>query len=156
MTRTINTTRGGLKLCDADSYFYRLDYPAHSRMYWKCCIPGCKARAKTEITTHEGLIESLCLVNSHPHPSNPIEPKLCEAKEELKRLALQTNNSSRSVVSNVVETTSKPLKTVLSSNANLARTVRRFRIKDTMAPPNPKTSYGFEIPEKYSHTASGE
>ena len=56
---------------------------------------GCKARLKTEVINNEIFIESLCFVYSHPYPSYP---KLWKAKEELKRLALQTINSSRSVV----------------------------------------------------------
>ena len=149
--RILKTTSGGLKFCDTDNFLYRLDYASNSRFYWKCCVAGRKARAKTEAMNHESPVENLCIINSHPHSSNPVELTTVRLKD-----TFDTQVTTRSVVSNFVQSISKPLKIVIPSNESLSRIVRRLRASNEMTQPNPNSSHGFEIPDKYSRTPSGE
>ena len=71
-------------------------------------------------------------------------------------MAPDTHETTWSVVSNIVPSISKPLKIMTPSNESLPRTVRRLRARNEMAPPNPNSSHGFEIPDKYYRTTSGE
>ena len=87
---------------DEENYMYRSDYAYKGTRYWKCSSVGCKVRAKTVNVEREGPVESVSINGTHPHPPNPMEHKLSEAKIELKTLAINSQGSSRTVIANVL------------------------------------------------------
>ena len=125
-------------------------YASDNGIYWKCCVASCKARAKTEVVNLEDPVK----INRHPHSYNPVELKHSEASRDLQRWALDSQETTRTVVSKIVQSISKPLKIVIPSNESDSRSVRRLRAGNAIWPPNPNSSHGFEIPDKYSRTTS--
>ena len=141
---------------DEENYMYRSDYAYKGTRYWKCSSVRCKVRAKTANLERERPVESVPIIGTHPHAPNPMEYKLSEEKIELETLAIYGQESSRTVIANVFKNTGKNIKAIIPSNANLTRNVRHIRAVNSMAPPNPSSKYGFEIPEKFSQKCSGE
>ena len=149
MAKTLAFIRGGLKLMDKENYMYCSDYAYKDTRYWKCSSVGCNVRAKTLNLERQGPVQSVSITGTHPHPLNPMEHKLSEAKIELKTLAINSQEFSHTVIDNVLKNTSKNIKAIIPSNANFTRNVRHIRAVNSMAPPNPSSKYGSRFPKIY-------
>ena len=78
------------------------------------------------------------------------------AKCKLRNLSKTTQDSSRVVVSAILETTGDNVMSKLPGSQNLSRSVRRWRLEEEMAPPSPSSNHGFDTPENFRTKDSGE
>ena len=80
---------------------YCSDYAYNGTRQWKCSSVGCKVRAKTVNLEREGPVESVSTNGTHPHPPNHMEHIISEAKIQLKTLAINSQEISRTIIANV-------------------------------------------------------
>ena len=159
MVHTVLTSRGGRKLIDEDNHVYHLDYSWDDITYWKCTVPKCKAWAKTiHNPEQENNSCELKVVhsNEHTHAYNPNEKILIEAKIKLKSMSGHTQDNTRTVVAKFLEDLPLSVASNLPSTTKHSRNVRKWRSEGLMAPPNPQTIHGFQIPLNYATTSNGE
>lgn len=159
MSDIISTSRGGKKLVDMNKHTYRKDKCVNGVWYWKCVVPKCGGRAKTEHGQDDGgreVISKITTTNPHTHAANPNKVSSLMAKQKLKILAENTQEQTRTVIATAVQGLSLPESAALPGSSSLSRCVRKWRSNKLMAPPNPTSVEGFEIPERYSKTLEGD
>ena len=71
-------------------------------------------------------------------------------------MSRHTQDNTRTIAAKTLEDLPLSVASNLLSTTNLSRNVRKWRSEGLMAPPNPQTNHGFEIPLNYATTANGE
>ncbi len=128
MTYIIKSSRGGDKLVDDQNFIYRHERKYQDKTYWKCDVKNCKARVHTLVNNE---VISICkTVGEHTHPSNPNQPKTQEAIAKMKENALNCQIVSRSLIAGACGQVEEEGCSLMPSNSNLSRNIRRWRQKE--------------------------
>uniref|UniRef100_A0A915J5T5 FLYWCH-type domain-containing protein n=1 Tax=Romanomermis culicivorax TaxID=13658 RepID=A0A915J5T5_ROMCU len=138
-------TEKGRKKLIFDGYGYIQDYSTYEKIYWRCEFKNtCKGRAHTEFNAIDGAqVEIGC---AHSHPPDATKEEVTNAINKIRSDAINTVESTHTVVSMAINQVSPACTPKLPKTANLKRTVLRKRQGNV--PPQPQTLDDLKIVSK--------
>lgn len=149
----IKSEKGKPRLLSA-GYLYYKDFCSNKTTYWRCIkyrTLHCRARVHTisnVVSRQTGI---------HNHAADAPKIVADRISNEIKRQALETNNSPHAVITEAYQQCPLSVASSLTQISSMKRTIRRLRQNDSDFPnENPTLREDINIPDQFKITNKGE
>lgn len=146
----IKSTKNKDKLC-FENYLYVKDRTVEEKSYWKCeNIKICKARVHV---VDDKIVK---YVNEHNHPPDKAKVLADGVINELKRKAVETNNSPSELINSISTGIHISVAAKLPSVTQLKKTANRMRASEEDFPATPTTVQDIDLPEQFRRSLGND
>lgn len=149
MAKFIKTSRNSYKFVDEENHIYEKQRMCGNKIYWRCEKYGsllCRARLVTIETELHPIVNVKSKSGQHNHTSSKAEVEARIFSNKIKARALNTQESSRAILSDELRETDEGTMRRMPKLHSLSRKIGRVRLAENKAPPIPKARSGFRIP----------
>ena len=148
--RLTRSQRGAEKLIEG-GYIYCKHRRVGEITHWLCEQRGyCKA------IIHTKGIEIIKRTNEHLHAPDEKAVSCCVVKENIKRKAMDSQDSSHHIVGECLQTVSEGTSAMLPKLDSLKRSIQRQRVRSLAAPVQPVSLEQLALPDMYKRTSKDE